>query len=75
MALVGDLDGDGALEVVVPGKSQETLHGIEYLNGEAVEVWAISLGGRLTSNLAGVLLENGRLTIGAGVGDQLLIWE
>ena len=75
MALVGDLDGDGVLEVIVPGKSQETLHGIEYLNGEAVEVWAISLGGRLTSNLAGISLENGRLTIGAGVGDQLLIWE
>ena len=75
MALVGDLDGDGVLEVVVPDKTQETLHGLEYNNGQAIEVWAVPLGGRLTSNLAGVSLEDGRLAIGAGVGDLLMIWE
>ncbi len=75
MALVGDLDGDGSLEVVVPGLGQETLHGIGYLAGKAEILWTVPLDGRLTSNLAGVKLADGSLVLGAGVGESLFVWE
>jgi hypothetical protein len=75
MALVADLDGDGTLEVVVPGLGQESLHGIGYLEGKAEVLWTLALDGRLTSNLAGVTMGDGSLQLGAGVGSSLLIWE
>ena len=75
MALVGDLDGDGVPEVVVPGDQKQSLNGIGYREGEALLLWTIPLGGGLTSNLAAVGLADGRLTLGAGVGNRLLIWE
>ncbi len=75
MALVGDLDGDGKLEVVVPGLGQESLHGIGYLDGITDILWTISLGGRLTSNLVGVTQSDGSLALGAGVGEWLFVWE
>lgn len=74
-ALVGDLDGDGSLEVVVPGLDQESLHGIGYHAGEVEIQWSAALDGRLTSNLAGVTLGDGSLALGAGVGNVLVIWE
>ena len=75
MALVGDLDGNGRPEVVVPGLGQESLNGIGYMDGQAEKLWTVSLGGRLTSNLAGVTLWDGSLVLGAGVGERLLVWE
>ena len=72
---MGDLDGDGKLEVVVPGLGQETLHGIGYLDGITDILWTISLGGRLTSNLVGVTQSDGSLALGAGVGEWLFVWE
>jgi hypothetical protein len=75
MALVGDLDGNGDLEVVAPGLGQEILHGIAILDGTAEILWTVPLGGRLTSNLVGVTLGDGSLLLGAGVGETILIWE
>ena len=75
MALVGDLNGDGQSEVVVPGQGQESLNGIDYLDGMAEILWTVPLGGRLTSNLAGVTQSDGSLALGAGVGESLVVWE
>jgi len=75
MALVGDLNGDGLLEVVLPGLGQESMYGISYRNGRAEIMWEVPLGGRLTSNLAGVTQDDGTLVLGAGVGEILLLWQ
>jgi hypothetical protein len=75
MALIGDLDGDGALEVVVPDLSREYLNGVGFTTGKAGLLWSVPLGGKLSSNLAGVTRADGSLSLGAGAGDQLLVWE
>jgi len=75
MALVGDLDGDGAYEVVAPDTSRESLNGIGFVEGKTELLWTIPLGDKLTSNLAGVELNDGSLSLGAGVGNRLLVWE
>ena len=74
MALVGDFNGNGIQEVVVPDLSQESLNGIELVRDEANLAWTVQLGGKLTSNLAAVSLRDGSLILGAGVGETLLIW-
>ena len=75
MALVADLDGNGFPEVVVPSLGQESLQGVGFVDGSAEVLWTESLGGRLTSNLAGVSLADGSLVFGAGVGESLVVWE
>lgn len=74
LARVGDLDGDGSLEVLVPDQSQTSLHGISLQGGEAVLNWSVELEGRLTSNLAGVSLPDGRLVLGSAAGETLDLW-
>lgn len=74
MARVGDLDGDGVLEVVVPDRSQTSFNGISYQDGEAVLDWTFELDGELTSNLAGVSLRDGRLVFAAAAGEILYLW-
>jgi hypothetical protein len=71
---VGDLDGDGSLEVMVPDQSQTSLHGISLQGGEAVLDWSVKLEGRLTSNLAGMSLPDGRLVLGSAAGETLYLW-
>ena len=73
--LAGDLDGDGYPEVVVPGSNGTTLNGLFYLEGALGQAWSVALGGKLTSNLAGLSLPDGSLALGAGVGEAILIWE
>lgn len=74
-ALAGDFDGDGVVELVVPGRDRDTLAGIYYESGALGQAWSIPLGGELRSNLAGVTLPDGSLLLGAGVGEELVVWE
>jgi hypothetical protein len=50
------------------------LNGISYQDGEAVLDWSVGLESRLTSNLAGVSLPDGRLVLGAAAGETLYLW-
>ena len=49
---MGDFDGDGRLEVVLPRQSGEILVGLEMRNERFVERWAIDFKSPVTSNLA-----------------------
>ena len=51
-AVMGDFDGDGRLEVVLPRQSGEILVGLEMRNERFVERWAIDFKSPVTSNLA-----------------------
>lgn len=75
MALAGDFNGDGQLEVVVPREDFEGLAGIQRTAAGVEVVWTVELGGKLASNLMGLETEAGGLLLGAATQEgELLIW-
>lgn len=76
MALAGDLDGDGLVELLLPNQARTELGGIQRTEDGAAVDWTVDLDGRLSSNLAAVTLNNGELVVGAGREDGVLrIWH
>jgi hypothetical protein len=75
MALAGDVDGDGAPEVILPSPDLTTL-GVIGRTVEGADLrGTLALNGRLTTNLAGVSLPDGTLAMGAGTENGwLMIW-
>lgn len=75
MAVAGDFNGDGILELVVPDQTQTRLAGIQRTADGAVEVWSLPLDGTLTSNLFALPLPDGRLTLAAATSANVLrVW-
>lgn len=72
-ALAGDLDGDGRIEVVLPTTARADLAGVRRTAEGAEEVWTVTVGGALTTNLAAVTAD-GRATLAAGHGDGVRFW-
>lgn len=73
--LAADFDGDGQIEIVVPDQSQTTLVGIQLTNNALKAVWEVPIGARLSTNLAAVILSDGRLTLGVGhESHRLRVW-
>jgi hypothetical protein len=66
MALAGDLDGDGQVELLVPNQIRANLGAIRRSDAGAEVAWSVPVGGTLITNLAGVTLPDGRLAVGAG---------
>jgi hypothetical protein len=74
-ALAADFDGDGKIEIVVPDQSQTVVAGIQSINDELEIVWEAPVGGRLSTNLAAVMLSDGRLALAVGQeANTLRIW-
>jgi hypothetical protein len=75
MALAGDLDGDGRVELLLPDQSFTHLGGIRRTTGGAEVAWVVPLEGRLSTNLAAVQLMGGGLIFGAGREDGTMrLW-
>jgi hypothetical protein len=75
MALSGDFDGDGRIELVVPNQAQMELAAIERKNTSAEAEWSLSIGGGLSTNLAAATLHDGKIVLGVGhQGNMLRIW-
>lgn len=75
-AVAGDFDGDGAVELLVPSRSQEKLVALRRVGDAVEEVWELDLGSRLSTNLAVVETDEGGLILGAGTEDGALhIWQ
>lgn len=75
MGLVGNFDGGGHSEVLVPDRSQESLAAVRHTGEGAKEVWSLNVGGTLTTNITGVSLPGGRIAVGVGHDqDGLRIW-
>jgi len=75
-ALAGDFNGDGKIEIVLPGQSQTTLAGIQSIDNDWQIVWRAPLGGQLSTNLAAVTLSNDRLALGVGTSNDILrVWN
>lgn len=75
MAAVGDFDGDGRLELLLPANDYQTLGAIQR-TAEGAEVrWAVPIGAALTTNLATVMQSDGTMAVGVGRADNTLrLW-
>jgi hypothetical protein len=74
MALAGDMDSDGQIELLVPTLDLNALAGIKRIGNRAVEAWRVVLPGRLATNIA-VGEMNSRGLIAAGTNEGILrIW-
>ncbi len=75
MALAGDFDGDGEIELLLPNQARTELGAVKRTSTGAEIDWMVSLDGRLSSNLAAVTTPDGRVIVGAGVEDGTLrLW-
>jgi endonuclease YncB( thermonuclease family) len=75
MTAAGDFDGDGRLELLLPDQARTSLGAIRRNPGGAEVAWKVSLGERMSTNLAAVVFPDGTLGVGAGhVGNKLRLW-
>jgi hypothetical protein len=75
MALAGDFDGDGSVEVLLPGQSLTELGAIRRTGDGAEAVWSVPIDGILTTNLAAVSFPDGGIAVGLGRSDGVLrVW-
>lgn len=75
MAAAGDFDGDGRIELLLPNQRRTELGAIRRTADGAIVAWTIPLDSVLSTNLAGVTLPNGRLSVGVGQEDGILrVW-
>ncbi len=75
MGVAGDFDGDGQIELLLPNQARTELGGVRHTEAGAVAAWRVPLGGRMTTNLATVTLDDGTLMVGVGQDNQVLrIW-
>lgn len=74
-ALVADFNGDGIIEIIVPGQEQSTLTGIQFTAGVLIPVWTQLLDAQLSTNLTGVAVSHQHMLLGAGTEDNSLkLW-
>ena len=69
MAVAGDFEGDGRVELLVPTDPMDALAGLRRTDGGVEEAWRVPLGGRLTTNLG---VAGG--TVAAGWDGTLRVW-
>lgn len=76
MALAGDFNGDGRVELLLPTQDRTRLGGVQRTADGAAAVYEVSVGGEVVTNLAGVTLASGETAVGVGRDDNTLrIWQ
>ena len=75
MAVAGDFDGDGQLEIVLPSQDRQRIAGIRNSADGAVVAWELELDGTLVTNLAGLNTPSG-LALAVGRDDGIMrVWS
>lgn len=75
MAAVGDFDGDGTLELLIPTQDKTALAALQRTTQGATEIWRLELGGELVTNLGAARGADGRVALAVGLQDsRLLVW-
>lgn len=75
MAVGGDFDGDGHLEMALLTQDRGHVAGIQYTAEGPRAVWSLAVDGQVVTNLSAVRLPDGRLGLAAGTDEgRLRIW-
>lgn len=75
LAVLGDFDGDNAIELLTPSPDLTELIAVRRNDSGAEEAWRLSFSGKLSTNLSGVTLPNGKISLAAGREDGfLMVW-
>ena len=75
MAVAGDWDSDGRVELLIPTQNRDELSGIRRIAGGAEVVWSLPVGGRISTNIGVVTDPDGGLSVAVGREDRVLrIW-
>lgn len=75
MALSADVDGDQHIELLLPTSTYDALVAFQRDGDEVVLDWEVQLGSRLSTNLAGVVFEDGELGFGLGLESGIVrLW-
>lgn len=76
MAVAGDFDGDGRVELVLPDQERRNLAGLRRDGPQDVEIaWVVPVDGAVSTNLAALTLADGHLALAVGTDSGLLhIW-
>ncbi len=75
MAALGDFDGDGVNELLLPNPDLTELVAIRRIPAGAEQAWRIAMGGVMSTNLSGVTLPNGKIAVAVGRDDGVLtLW-
>lgn len=75
MAVAGDFNGDGQLEMVVTDQSRQTISGLQRTAAGVDVVWTLDLNGQLITNMAALTLVDGTLALAIGTThNELMIW-
>jgi hypothetical protein len=75
MALAGDFDADGSIELLVPNQQFDTLGAIRRSADGAQLAWTVPVGGRLSTNMAAVQFADDSIVLGVGhSGKVLRLW-
>ncbi|PSQ18589.1 hypothetical protein BRD00_04685 [Halobacteriales archaeon QS_8_69_26] len=74
-AIAGDLDGDGATEVLLPTSDRDVLAAVSREPGDASVAWTLDPAGTVRTNLTGIALPDGRVAVGVGTEAGVRIWQ
>jgi hypothetical protein len=76
MAVAGDFDGDGMLELLLPRQDRLELGAIHHLETGAFVDWSLPLEAKLATNIGAVKLTEDSLAIGVGLENGILtVWH
>lgn len=76
MAIAGDFNGDGRVELLLPTTDFRQLGGIQRTAEGAAAVYHVEIDGELATNLAGVTMGTGETAVALGRADNTLrIWQ
>lgn len=75
MAVAGDFNGDGQLELAIPNQQRDMVAGIQRNENGASPVWTLPVDGQIVTNLSVIQFKGGELGLAIGTSDnRLRIW-
>ncbi|NIM94850.1 MAG: hypothetical protein GTO18_14210 [Anaerolineales bacterium] len=75
MAVAGDFDGDGNVELLIPEHDLRSIGAIRRIGDDALVSWRLSLEGKLSTNIASASLPGGTLALGVGTEEGVMrLW-